>query len=167
MKFYQEWEGRIECVGQEFFPVKVPGNIQDDYAQYHEYGDVNFGYNCERYRWMEEYGCTYRTKLSYQLGSGEKLFFVSKGIDYEYEVFLNEKCILVREGMFSQVEIDITEHLTEQNILEVKIRKPPKAQVDEKEKNSRAEVREAVIKNGFTVEKEINENDWVGMLVRI
>ncbi len=29
------------------------------------------------------------------------------------------------------------------------------------------EVREAVIKTGFTVEKEINENDWVGMLVRI
>ena len=29
------------------------------------------------------------------------------------------------------------------------------------------EVREAVIKNGFTVEKEIKENDWVGMLVRI
>ena len=30
-----------------------------------------------------------------------------------------------------------------------------------------SEVREAVIKNGFTVEKEINENDWVGMLVRV
>lgn len=30
-----------------------------------------------------------------------------------------------------------------------------------------AEVREAVIENGFTVEKEINENDWVGMLVRV
>ena len=29
------------------------------------------------------------------------------------------------------------------------------------------EVREAVIKNGFTVEKEIKENDWVGILVRI
>ena len=29
------------------------------------------------------------------------------------------------------------------------------------------EVKAAVIKNGFTVEKEINENDWVGMLVRI
>ena len=29
------------------------------------------------------------------------------------------------------------------------------------------EVRAAVIKNGFTVEKEIKENDWVGMLVRI
>lgn len=29
------------------------------------------------------------------------------------------------------------------------------------------EVRDAVIKNGFTVEKTINENDWVGMLVRI
>ena len=29
------------------------------------------------------------------------------------------------------------------------------------------EVREAVIRNGFTVEKEIKENDWVGMLVRI
>lgn len=30
-----------------------------------------------------------------------------------------------------------------------------------------AEVRDAVIKNGFTLEKEIKENDWVGMLVRI
>ena len=29
------------------------------------------------------------------------------------------------------------------------------------------EVREAVIRNGFTVEREIKENDWVGMLVRI
>ena len=29
------------------------------------------------------------------------------------------------------------------------------------------EVREAVIKTGFTVEKEIKENDWVGMLVRV
>lgn len=29
------------------------------------------------------------------------------------------------------------------------------------------EVRACVIKQGFTVEKEINENDWVGMLVRI
>ena len=29
------------------------------------------------------------------------------------------------------------------------------------------EVRDAVIKTGFTVEKEIKENDWVGMLVRI
>lgn len=29
------------------------------------------------------------------------------------------------------------------------------------------EVREAVIKSGFTVEKEIKENDWVGMLVRV
>ena len=29
------------------------------------------------------------------------------------------------------------------------------------------EVREAVVKNGFTVEKVINENDWIGMLVRV
>ncbi len=29
------------------------------------------------------------------------------------------------------------------------------------------EVREAALANGFTVEKEIKENDWVGMLVRI
>ena len=30
-----------------------------------------------------------------------------------------------------------------------------------------AEVREAVLKQGFTVEKEISENDWIGMLVRV
>jgi ribosomal protein L11 methyltransferase len=29
------------------------------------------------------------------------------------------------------------------------------------------EVRAAVIEQGFTVEKEITENDWVGMLVRV
>ena len=30
-----------------------------------------------------------------------------------------------------------------------------------------AEVREAVLAQGFTVEKEISENDWIGMLVRV
>ena len=30
-----------------------------------------------------------------------------------------------------------------------------------------AEVREAVLKQGFTVEKEISENDWIGVLVRV
>ena len=29
------------------------------------------------------------------------------------------------------------------------------------------EVRDAAISHGFTVEKEISENDWVGMLVRV
>lgn len=34
--------------------------------------------------------------------------------------------------------------------------------------NERAElVRESIKENGFTLEKEINENDWVGMLVRV
>ena len=28
-------------------------------------------------------------------------------------------------------------------------------------------VRSAVLENGFTVEREIYENDWVGMLVRV
>jgi ribosomal protein L11 methyltransferase len=34
--------------------------------------------------------------------------------------------------------------------------------------NERAEeVKEAVINNGFKVEKVISENDWIGMLVRV
>lgn len=142
MKFYQKWVGCFEDGKNEFFDVSVPGNIQNDYALYKNYGDVNYGYNCEKYKWMEEFSCIYKAELNYQLAEGQRLYFVSKGIDYEYEIFLNGNSLYSHEGMFSPVEIDITDFLEETNILEVKINKPPKAQVDEKEKDTRTEVRE-------------------------
>ena len=111
----------------------------NDYALYKNYGDVNYGYNCEKYKWMEEFSCIYKAELNYQLAEGQRLYFVSKGIDYEYEIFLNGNSLYSHEGMFSPVEIDITDFLEETNILEVKINYETSSRVQMLRKENRHE----------------------------
>ncbi len=150
MKFYQTWVGCLDDGNQDFFEVKVPGNFQDDYSVYKEYGDIWYGYNCQKLKWLEDYGCIYQTELDFDLKENERLFFVSKGIDYEYEIFVNGQKVYAQEGMFAPVDIDISDYLNDntvnqnKNVLTVKIAKPPKAPVEEKDIDSRNEARECV-----------------------
>ncbi len=137
MIFTQTWQGA--CVPDanpdtflqtaspdDFFSATVPGNIQDDYARAHDFGDVNYSDNCTRYEQLEDYGWLYRTELVYDKKADERVFFVTKGIEYEYDVRLNGKVILHHEGMYSSVEADITDELTNGNMLEVYIYPHPK-----------------------------------------
>ncbi|MBS3772144.1 MAG: hypothetical protein V5A47_13700 [Bacteroidales bacterium] len=41
------------------------------------------------------------------------MFFVSRGIDYEFEIHLNGKKIHYQEGMFTPVELALDKHLQE------------------------------------------------------
>ena len=126
MIFRQEWIGYVRENPNDKFKVNVPGCIQSDYAAAHEYGDVNYGMNFRQYKWMEDLYWVYETKLQYEQRKSERVFFVTKGIDYEYDIVLNGKKILNHEGMFSSVEIDITDCLTEDNLLQVIIYPMPK-----------------------------------------
>ena len=56
----------------------------------------------------------------------ERLFFISRGIDYEFEIHLNEKQIYHQEGMFTPVKLDITDFIQEFNELKVIIYPIPK-----------------------------------------
>ena len=128
MIFSQDWLGyRIHNgVKSEPFKVEVPGNIQYDYGVANNFKDVYYNDGCRQYEVLENDEWEYSATLNYQKNDGEKVFFVSKGIDYKYQIFLNGVEIYKNEGMFSPVEIDLTSSLTGSDVLTVKIAPHPK-----------------------------------------
>ena len=128
MKFYQNWEG-INCREREmgYFPVHVPGNIQYDYGVARGFRDVMFSDNYKQYLPVEDDHWEYRTRLSYECSSGERVFFVSHGIDYKYDILLNGECLFSYEGIYRPVELDLTDRLSgEEDVLTVHIYPHPK-----------------------------------------
>jgi len=125
MRINTKWQASIKDEN-DFFVARVPGNLQCDYAAAHNYGDVNYGNNCLEYAWMEEKAWIYKTEFENISEKEKRLFFVSEGIDYECDIYINSKHILHHVGMMEKIEVDITDYLCEKNILEVSIEPPPK-----------------------------------------
>ena len=128
MVFLQNWQGARIHDGKvgAWFPATVPGNIQEDYGKANGFPDHNFGDNCKLYEALEDDGWLYRTEVIAEPKAGERVFFVTKGIEYEYEVRLNGNVLAHHEGMFSALELDITQELQNGNALEVYIYPHPK-----------------------------------------
>jgi beta-mannosidase len=122
----------------EFVPASVPGNAGLDYAKAKNYPDFQFSDNYKLFKWMEDKDWLYQTKLP-AVEAGKKLFFVSLGIDYQFEILLNGKKIFEQEGMFSPVELLLADS-KEGGIFEVLVKKVPKrtsARKDTKEEADR------------------------------
>ena len=91
-----------ETAPGNFCPVTVPGAVQTDIARAEGYPDYNYGDNYRRMTWMEDRFFTYRTEFDAPpCENGRQLWFVSKGIDYRYEIRFNGQPLIAREGMFS------------------------------------------------------------------
>ena len=121
-----EWIGRNERES-EWFSASVPGNIQEDYAAFRGWGDRNYGDNCRRYETIEDDFWFYCATFLHQAKVGERCVFVTGGIDYECDLLLGGEVLMHHEGMFSEFECDLTDHLTEgENTLEIKIYPHPK-----------------------------------------
>lgn len=128
MRFDQVWLGR-NCNKQqnEWFPASVPGNIQYDYSVFHNFEDLNYSDNYKQFLPLEEDHWEYQTTLSYEKKDGERVFFVSGGIDYHYDVLINGKKIYSYEGMYRGFELDLSEDLCgKDDILTVHIYPHPK-----------------------------------------
>lgn len=114
-------------VPDKFAPAAVPGAVQLDIARAEGYPNYNVADNYHRFDWMEDHWYTYRTRFEAPaLNSGDRLWFISKGIDYQYEIRFNGLLLLEHEGMFSRAEIDLTDHLAPHNCLEVLVFPVPK-----------------------------------------
>lgn len=116
MKFYQKYVGYSPEIDCEPFPANVPGNIQLDYITAHPefVNDINYGMEHKKMVELEPYTWYYLTNLEFERTHGEKLWFVTEGIDYAWSVYLNGEKIFAHEGMFSKVEIcldDVSEEL--------------------------------------------------------
>ena len=124
MKKRLDWMGRRE--GEDiWFHANVPGNIQNDYALHYGWGDINYGANCLRYEELEDSTWYYRAE--FDIETSKKVHFVSGGIDYIYDIFLNGEKIYSHDGMYTSVDEDITDRLRPgANVIEVKIHPHPK-----------------------------------------
>ena len=128
MKFYQTFEGRNCTEGRNaWFPATVPGNIQKDYATANDFADVQFADNYKQFLPLEDDHWEYRTKLQYEKKADERVFFVTKGIQYKYDVLLNGKVVFSYEGMFGGNEVELTDQLTGDDTLTVHIYPHPKS----------------------------------------
>ena len=110
-----------------YIPATVPGAVQLDIAKFEKYPSYNVSDNYEKFGWMEDLYYTYKTTFEKPaLSSDERLYFVSKGIDYQFEIYLNEEKVFEQEGMFTYVNVDLTEKLKENNTLKVMVYPVPK-----------------------------------------
>ena len=113
----------------KWIPATVPGAVQLDIAKAEKYAPYYYAENWKDYLWMEDQFYTYRTSfLKPTLASGERFIFVSKGIDYQFKIFLNGEELLSQEGMFTPVNLDLTDHLKENDELKIQINPAPKLQ---------------------------------------
>ena len=118
------WTGRRE--GEDvWFHAEVPGNIQNDYARHNGWGDINYADNCLKYKELEDSAWYYRAE--FDADTKEKVYFISGGIDYIYDISLNGEMIYSHEGMYTKIEEDITGKIKPgTNVIEIKIYPHPK-----------------------------------------
>lgn len=111
----------------KWIAAQVPGAVQLDVAKAEKYGPHFYAENWKDYLWMEDKFFTYKTTFNKPvLQDNQRLYFVSKGIDYEFDIYLNGEKILYQEGMFTPVRLDITNRLKDKNALEIVIYPVPK-----------------------------------------
>jgi len=112
-----------------WYPATVPGAVQLDLLTTLENPNWHFSDGYKQFMWMEDVFFTYRAKFQKPvLLDDQQLFFISKGIDYHFEIYLNGVMIFEQEGMFNPVETDLTPYLKENNEIQVVIFPVPKSQ---------------------------------------
>lgn len=130
MKFYQSWTVCGRQKGTEVYcpkmPAEVPGNAQWDYARANGMENWFFGDGVNAFREIEDYEWNYETTLDFENAANEKVFFVAEGIDYQFDILLDGEKLYSQEGMYTKVELDITDKVKKGSKLEVFVYAPPK-----------------------------------------
>ena len=116
-----------ESQPKEWIAAIVPGAVQLDWAKAHNWVDYWYGDKCKEYAWMENEFWTYRAKLDFPAPTpDEALFFVCGGVDYQFEIWLNDTRLHEQEGMFTPVRLDLSERAKPGDELRVRVFPAPK-----------------------------------------
>lgn len=121
-----QWEvgvhDTLDVVPEQYVPAGVPGAVQLDSAKTEGYPDYRVAENVRRFDWMEKKYWTYRASFAKpELESQTSLYFVSQGIDYQFQIYFNGEKIHEQEGMFTPVRLDLTDRLQDQNEILIKL----------------------------------------------
>lgn len=146
-------------VPAKWHPATVPGAVQLDVAKALKYDTWYYAENWKDYLWMEDQYFTYRTSFKKpSIGENQKCFFISKGIDYEFEIWLNGEKLFYQEGMFTVVKLDLTSKLKDKNELLVKIYPIPKLQKEPADRSQASQSVKPAVSYGW---------DWHPRLVPV
>ncbi|MCX6225274.1 MAG: hypothetical protein NTV01_11100 [Bacteroidia bacterium] len=128
LKWQLGYNSDPETESMKWTSATVPGAIQLDIAKAMNYGLWYYAENWKDYLWMEDQDFTYRASFKKpEMQSGERVFFVSEGIDYNFEIRLNSELLLQQEGMFTPVKLDLTGKIKAENEITVVIYRIPKS----------------------------------------
>ncbi len=116
----------VDGVGEESIPATVPGAVQLDYARENNYEPYYYGLNFKQFDWIEDEYFFYDTTLNFSCSKWNKAFLVFEGIDYKYDISINNEVIQLGEGAFTPVKIDITKFSGKRAFLRVTIYPIPK-----------------------------------------
>ena len=143
MKKYLDWKvgfsDNKDNKPVELFTATVPGAVQLDYAQAYNlppyYNEMNF----RQYLWMEDKFYRYSTTFDAGNIDFKHLFFVAKGIDYKFAIYINDTLQYAYEGMYHEINLDLTEYIGTKFTIEILIYPVPKSDVGVDAKNTRDE----------------------------
>jgi len=137
---------------EKYVPAVVPGNVQLDWAKAHEYPCHHFNKNSEQFGWMEDVFWLYKVEINKPaLENGAQVYFIAKGIDYEFEILLDGRLLLHQEGMFTPVRLNFTDLLSPEvaSVLEIIIYPAPKAADRSKDKREADESVKPLVSYGW------------------
>lgn len=121
----------------EWYPARVPGSVQQDYAAAKGWPPFYQGTEYTRYAFAEDVWWHYKTPLFFECDAKERAFLHFEGIDYRYTIQLNGEVLCRGEGMFTPVELEVTPYAGKPATLEVILDPAPKADST----NSRSQAR--------------------------
>ena len=129
MRFFHSWRAAQydpeNKITYPDFPAKVPGNIQQDYAEAFDFGDYIFADRVKQFDAIEDNWWVYSANIDFERKEDEALWFVAEGVDYIFDILLNGKTIYSYEGMFTPAKVDISE-AKKGDLLQVVIHPHPK-----------------------------------------
>lgn len=123
----------------EYFPATVPGAVQLDYAAAHDLPDYNYEMNYEQYQWMQEKYWVYRGEYDATYVKSRKLFFVTEGIDFRYDIYVNSHKMLSYEGMYRKSVVDVSEFIGRKFVVQIMVHPMPKSNVGNTCPNTRTD----------------------------
>jgi beta-mannosidase len=94
---------------ERFVPAQVPGAVQLDWARAEGWPPHWYAENFRAYDWMEDCFWTYRAQVpAVSMAENERLFFVCKGVDYQWELWIDGQLRHAQEGMFAPYELELS-----------------------------------------------------------
>jgi beta-mannosidase len=102
---------KIERLGRgvtNWIPASVPGSVHADLVNASIIEDPYFGMNSLKCEWVENRWWAYRTEFDFSIEKDRRQILHFGGLDYKCWIYVNDEFIMIHEGSFTPLTLDIT-----------------------------------------------------------